>query len=215
MKITLDTFVIADTHFGQDSIARKETIRNEMAKYYSYNNHFEYMVEIWNAAIKKDDKVLHLGDVYFKNGLKYIKKLNGSKHLIIGNNDVKKYKNLIKLGWSAKNKMVLNIERKRAIKEEIKRKYGKLAKNIYLNGIITDIGGHRILFSHFPVFNRKKNDRYTFVRDILDDYYKLAQCSLNIHGHTHSKQTDNPFCINLSCENTMLKPIRLREILGL
>ncbi len=213
MNITLDTYIISDTHFGQDSVIIKEKIRKKIADKLKYKNHFDLMVDNWNNKIKNHDNVLHLGDVYFKNGLSYIKKLNGNKMLIIGNNDIKKINKLKKINWRMKNKIILDIPQKEKIKEKIKEKYGKIEDKIYLNGIIADIDGERILFSHFPVFNRKKNDRYAAIRDVLDDYFRFSECSLNIHGHTHSKDTENKFCINMSVEKTMLTPIKLKKIL--
>ena len=221
MDISLDTYLISDTHFGQDSVVKREAIRERIATHLGYKNHFDLLVDNWNAVVKKDDLVLHLGDVYFGNGLKYIKKLNGTKRLIIGNNDiakdgkVRKFEALCNLGWMAKNKVALKIPRdeKQKVREKIAKKYKHIAQKIYLNGLIIDFAGHRILFSHFPVFDRKRNDRFCAVRDILDDYYRFADCSLNIHGHTHSREVGFDFCLNVSCERTMLTPIKLREIL--
>lgn len=213
MDISLDTYLISDTHFGQDSVVRRETIRTQIASHLGYKNHFDLLVDNWNAKVKECDSVLHLGDVYFKDGLKYIKKLQGNKRLIIGNNDITKFKKLQNLGWKTKNKIILKIPQKQQIAEKIAQKYKNIEDKIYLNGLIVDIAGHRILFSHFPVFDRKKNDRFCAVRDILDDYYRFSDCSLNIHGHTHSREVAHKFCINVSCEKTMLSPITLRKVL--
>lgn len=213
MDISLDTYLISDTHFGQDSVVRREAIRTQIASHLGYKNHFDLLVDNWNAKVKECDSVLHLGDVYFKDGLKYIKKLQGNKRLIIGNNDITKFKKLQNLGWKTKNKIILKIPQKQQIAEKIAQKYKNIEDKIYLNGLIVDIAGHRILFSHFPVFDRKKNDRFCAVRDILDDYYRFSDCSLNIHGHTHSREVAHKFCINVSCEKTMLSPITLRKVL--
>lgn len=213
MDISLDTYLISDTHFGQDSVAKREAIRTQIASHLGYKNHFDLLVDNWNAKVKECDSVLHLGDVYFKDGLKYIKKLQGKKRLIIGNNDITKFKKLQNLGWKMKNKIILKIPQKQQIAEKIAQKYKNIEDKIYLNGLIVDIAGHRILFSHFPVFDRKKNDRFCAVRDVLDDYYRFSDCSLNIHGHTHSREVAHKFCINVSCEKTMLSPTTLRKIL--
>lgn len=220
MNISLDTYLISDTHFGQDSVLKREAIRGRIATHLGYKNHFDLLVDNWNMRVKKSDLVLHLGDVYFSDGLKYIKKLNGTKRLIIGNNDIGsgeklKFEVLREFGWSAKNKVALKMSRdeKQKIRAKIAKKYKHISQKIYLNGLIVDIVGHRILFSHFPVFNRKRNDRFCAVRDILDDYYRFADCSLNIHGHTHSKEVAWDCCVNVSCEQTMLAPITLREAL--
>lgn len=213
MNITFDTYLISDTHFGQNIITKKEPTRNIIADYLGYQNHFNLIVDNWNRKVSNNDYVLHLGDVYFKDGLSYVKKLNGNKRLVIGNNDVTKFQNLQKLGWQTKNKIILKIPQKNKIREKIRMKYGKIEEKIFLNGIIVDIDKERILFSHFPVFNRKPNDRFDYIRGVLDDYFRFSGCSLNIHGHTHSKDTNNKFCINLSCEKTMLSPIKLGKIL--
>lgn len=213
MNITLDTYIISDTHFGQDSVTKKERMRNIIANNLGYKNHFDLIVDNWNKEVSQKDRILHLGDVYFKDGLSYLKKLNGKKMLIIGNNDINKLDKLEKMNFEMKNKVILKIPQKEKIREKIKQKYGKIQEKIYLNGIIIDIGGERILFSHFPVFNRKANDKFCAIRDVLDDYFRFSDCSLNIHGHTHSKETNNPFCINVSVEQTMLSPIKLKKIL--
>lgn len=213
MEISLDTFLISDTHFGQDKVILREKIRTQIASHLGYKNHFDLLVDNWNARIGQGDSVLHLGDVYFGGGLKYIKKLKGKKRLIIGNNDTKRFENLRALGWRAKNKVTLKIPQKRAVREKIAKKYGHAASSIYLNALVCDIAGERIMFSHFPVFDRKKHDRFCAVRDVLDDYYRFCDCSLNIHGHTHSRAVAHRFCINVSCERTMLAPITLKKVL--
>ncbi|MGX2982927.1 metallophosphoesterase family protein [Helicobacter sp. 23-1045] len=211
MQISLDTFLISDTHFGQKSVISREKIRSQIAAHLGYKNHFDLLVDNWNARISRGDLVLHLGDVYFGNGLKYIKKLNGKKRLIIGNNDIKRFEKLRALGWMAKNKVILQIPQKKFIRQKIAQKYKNIEGKIYLNALVCDVAGERIMFSHFPVFDRKKKDRFCAVRDVLDDYYRFCECSLNIHGHTHSRITSQRFCVNLSCEQTLLAPLTLKE----
>lgn len=47
------------------------------------------MVERWNAVVKPDDHVYHLGDVVIaKRGLEFVRRLNGRKRLIRGNHDI-------------------------------------------------------------------------------------------------------------------------------
>ena len=86
-------------------------------------------------------------------------------------------------------------------------------ENIYLNAVVCDVEGERIMFSHFPVFNRKPRDRFANARDILDTAFRLAQCSLNIHGHLHSRESGNDFCVNVSCEKLGFIPRTLGEVL--
>jgi hypothetical protein len=49
----------------------------------------EFMVEAWNAKVRPNDKVYHLGDVVInRKALKIMSRLNGDKVLIRGNHDI-------------------------------------------------------------------------------------------------------------------------------
>ena len=81
-----DIFVISDTHFGHANII---TYCNRPFPNVKKMN--EAMVERWNAVIKPEDKVYHLGDVYFPGDVthwsQFFSKLHGHKRLILGNHD--------------------------------------------------------------------------------------------------------------------------------
>jgi calcineurin-like phosphoesterase family protein len=50
----------------------------------------ETMLEKWNDCVKQHDTVYILGDLFFRNRVPadlFLKRLNGKKHLIIGNHD--------------------------------------------------------------------------------------------------------------------------------
>jgi calcineurin-like phosphoesterase family protein len=83
MKISLDTWVVSDTHFGHDNIIRY-CDRPE--------NHNDLMLANWNAVVGDNDVVLHLGDLVWKKSLAidYVRALKGRKHLIKGNHDHQK-----------------------------------------------------------------------------------------------------------------------------
>lgn len=83
MKITLDTWIVSDTHFGHNNIIRYCN-RPE--------DHDELMVANWNAAVSDGEDVLHLGDLIFRSSqsVSYIRHLNGRKFLIKGNHDKQK-----------------------------------------------------------------------------------------------------------------------------
>lgn len=214
--INLDTFVISDSHFGHKAVLIKEPSRKLMAKKNGFDDFDSYSVNVWNSCVCSGDFILHLGDLYFNKGYKYLQKLNGNKKLIVGNNDLKKYK-LLKdyQDWSVCKKVKLKIDNKKAILEKLQTKWGKAFKeDKLLNAIVIDIGIHRVMFSHFPVLDRKRNDRYCDTRDMLDSVYKMCDCSINIHGHTHSRDSINPFCINVSGEKIGFVPLRIRDILA-
>lgn len=80
MNITLDMFLVSDTHFGHDNII----------EYCGRpRNHEQLIVQNWNSIVGNDDVVLHIGDVIFNNqkGSIYARQLKGRKFLLRGNHD--------------------------------------------------------------------------------------------------------------------------------
>ena len=79
-------FVISDTHFFHSKILEFERAARPFDSVEEMN---EAMVDRWNAIVKKNDAVWHLGDVCFgsKKNLKIIDRLKGRKNLIMGNHD--------------------------------------------------------------------------------------------------------------------------------
>ena len=80
MGIIGNTFFTSDTHFSHDKI-----IEYCNRPYTSAAEMDEALVENWNKTISKNDVVFHLGDVSW--GRFDLSRLNGDKHLIVGNHD--------------------------------------------------------------------------------------------------------------------------------
>lgn len=78
--ITLDTYIVSDTHFGHDNIVRYCN---------RPQNHEQVIVQNWNAIVQDDDVVLHLGDLIFNSsrGSVFARQLKGRKFLLKGNHD--------------------------------------------------------------------------------------------------------------------------------
>lgn len=81
-------FYIADTHFSHTNI-----ISHCSRPYQSAEDMDEDMVRRWNAVVRPDDVIYHLGDFSFELGnAKRVRdifsRLNGRKHLVLGNHDV-------------------------------------------------------------------------------------------------------------------------------
>lgn len=79
-------FFTSDTHFGDPRV-----LRIDRRPFSSVAEHDEALIALWNETIGQDDEVWHLGD-FMKMGSgsradALLGKLNGRKHLIIGNND--------------------------------------------------------------------------------------------------------------------------------
>jgi len=78
-------FFTADHHFGHANV-----IRHCNRPFQSVAEMDEVLIENWNAAVGQHDTVHILGDLFFRNKVpagEYLQRLNGRKHLIIGNHD--------------------------------------------------------------------------------------------------------------------------------
>jgi calcineurin-like phosphoesterase family protein len=74
-------YVISDTHFGHALMAQTRGFNGDIAA------HDRALVEAWNAVVRDQDTVWHLGDVYFRDGWKCLGALRGNKKLVMGNHD--------------------------------------------------------------------------------------------------------------------------------
>lgn len=80
-----NVFFISDHHFGHGPIIDYESRPFEDAAHMA-----ETMIERWNAAVGKADRVFHLGDFSFMNKAKtaeIVARLHGYKTLVLGNHD--------------------------------------------------------------------------------------------------------------------------------
>jgi calcineurin-like phosphoesterase family protein len=75
----------ADTHFGD-----RRVLNIDRRPFPDMAAHDAALVENWNAVVKPDDEVWHLGDFMLSRGGDadlILSMLSGRKHLIVGNND--------------------------------------------------------------------------------------------------------------------------------
>lgn len=79
-----DLYFTSDTHFGHKMMAEK--IRG----FSSTDEMDEKLISLWNSVIPPNGHVFHLGDLSFRNRPRtesILARLNGIKHLILGNHD--------------------------------------------------------------------------------------------------------------------------------
>ncbi len=87
----VNRFVISDTHFGHTNSWEKFKLADgsPLRPFTSTEEMDETMIERWNAKVKPQDTVYHLGDVVInKKYLHLVSRLNGRKILIRGNHDI-------------------------------------------------------------------------------------------------------------------------------
>jgi len=92
----MTTFLTSDLHFGHRNIIRIGKGR----PFDSIQEHDEALIENWNSVVKPGDIVYVLGDFSIETTIDEIRKplsrLQGSKHLILGNHDRKKIHNQLR-----------------------------------------------------------------------------------------------------------------------
>ncbi|HEU5048149.1 MAG TPA: hypothetical protein VFT64_09945 [Rickettsiales bacterium] len=81
-----DTFFISDTHFGDKTICEYHPVHRPFS---SIEEHDEELVRRWNGVVGKTDIVWHIGD-FAVGSIAIAGRLNGKKHLILGNHDMRK-----------------------------------------------------------------------------------------------------------------------------
>lgn len=113
-------------------------ITDDMSDTEKLHKHNEWIINMWNMTVKKEDHVYILGDVSFgttEETRKFLERLKGHKHLIIGNHD-KSCKGLEDYFVSVSQIKEFPIK---------KHQYDFLEKNIYL------------VLCHFPMvaWNRR------------------------------------------------------------
>lgn len=88
---------ISDTHFNHRNILKFQKnrcdvigITEDMTDAEKQYKHTEYIINMWNMTVKKEDHIYILGDFSFASTddtRKILERLHGNKHLIIGNHD--------------------------------------------------------------------------------------------------------------------------------
>ena len=86
---TNKTYLISDTHFGDNE---KGIINFERRPFQSRMDMIDKLVEYWNSIVGPEDRVYHLGDVFWgmtdEERKLVISRLNGEKYLVMGNHDM-------------------------------------------------------------------------------------------------------------------------------
>ena len=178
-------FYIADTHFGHENILGLDN-----RPFKTIDEHDEALIEYWNDAVGYNDDVYILGDFCMYSTLKtqaILKRLNGRKHLIVGNHD----------GKSLKNPETRNMFVEITPYKEI-----------------TD-GEHFVVLSHFPIptFNKHYYGAYHFYGHV----HKTEETNIIKHTQELIKAfygEDKCNMYNVGCMVQGYRPRTFAEITG-
>jgi calcineurin-like phosphoesterase family protein len=91
----MQTFFTSDTHFGDHRVLN---IRRRPFRSVADMN--DTMIRLWNSRVRPSDEIWHLGDFasHAKTAEDILPRLNGRKHLVLGNLDGP---DISALGWSS------------------------------------------------------------------------------------------------------------------
>jgi calcineurin-like phosphoesterase family protein len=161
----MTTWFTSDTHFGHKRIIE---MCNRPFKDVTHMN--EMLVHNWNALVRPDDTVYHLGDVALgpiEDSLGYIEHLNGYKILVVGNHD----------------RMFPPMAKFRQDKiEEWTERYREAGFDEVADYLFFEKGGYGFNLSHFPYSGDSHGE---------ERYIKYRQFDMGIpliHGHTHENK---------------------------
>lgn len=105
-------YFISDTHFGhRGSLKWSESVRKDL--FNSIKEADEYMIKQWNSVVSETDTIYFLGDFAYKCNKEYAEsifwRLNGIKHLIIGNHDSRLAEKFINCWESKQQRLTLKL----------------------------------------------------------------------------------------------------------
>lgn len=83
---------ICDLHLGHNNMLRREDKElNKRKQFRDIAEMNEYIITQWNAHVNEEDHVYIAGDLSFRAkedvGAKFLSRMKGHKHLVIGNHD--------------------------------------------------------------------------------------------------------------------------------
>lgn len=189
-------YFISDLHFQHNLVSSLRGFETPEA-------HDTALIAAINKRVTSKDELFILGDITFnanrkgwQENLSLVDKLNGTKHLVVGNHD----------------RCAPNNTRAYAYKSEFEKHFASVSEFIRLS-----YEGKPVYLSHYaydesdPAFNHK-NDNLSYEQFRLRDTGHLI-----LHGHTHTKEIitfskEGTPQINVNVESIGMTPITLAEI---
>lgn len=199
-------WLTSDTHYSH-----KNTLRYCGRPFWTIDACDEAMIKRWNAVVKPEDTVYHLGDVAMHTVpmKRLLPRLNGNKILIVGNHDLMYSYFLKSRGQKFVDKMT---------KDYLDAGFAEINTNEVLclalpansQNKLNESGGC-VRLSHFPTKNISDefyNDRHSASRPEDDGI-------LNICGHVHQHWLKRGNNINVGVDVWDFTPVSLDTIIEL
>jgi len=156
----------------------------------------EFLVERHNALVGPNDIYLHGGDLSlgpFDLSIEYAARLNGIKYVAPGNHD----------------RFSEAFRAKPEYRARFRRRYEDAGFTLLPErGVTVDIGGHRVLFSHYPYTgDHTDQDRHPELRP-KDEGLPL------IHGHLHAERRISGRMFNVGVDANDYTPVSQEQIVA-
>jgi calcineurin-like phosphoesterase family protein len=164
-------FYTSDWHFNHDFVAR-------LRGFADAEEHDEALIAATNKTVTKRDQLWVLGDVFMGSvtkGLEKISRLNGTKHIVLGNHDAP---------YPSRGKSHNQM-----------RRFLEVFESIHLHEQHV-IDGHKVLLSHTPYEgdHADREDRYV--------QWRLPDMGLPLlHGHVHDEWEFNGRQFNVGVDH--------------
>lgn len=164
-------FYTSDTHFNHDFVAQDRGFE-------SAEEHDELLIERFNKVLTKRSQLWILGDLFMgsiTNGLPKVVRLNGVKHLVLGNHD-----------------SAHPLHKKSHTQQ---RRFFEVFDSVHVHEQHV-IVGQKVLLSHLPYVgdHADREDRYTQWR-LPDEGLPL------LHGHVHKEWKFNGRQFNVGVDH--------------
>jgi calcineurin-like phosphoesterase family protein len=178
-----NVFFTADTHFGH-----KGVIKHCNRPFETVEEMDEAIIARWNERITKHDTVLHMGDVGLfndKHTLECVSRLNGTKHLILGNHDAP---------WPGNKRYARHFQTWARFFESMS------------TFAMREIAGEDVLFSHFPY----RGDHVGYDRS--SQFRLRDEGKFLVHGHVHTEWLWVANQYNVGVDVHDFYPVELSEV---
>jgi len=136
--------------------------------------------------------------------------LNGEIIMVLGNHDLKP-KNYLNRNITIIDGFYSYIDKNKTVLNKV------ITPDNLFSGFIKSFGDKKIMFSHYPVFNKddwdRKNKMIAPRIKVLETIFSANSCNLNIHGHIHSNLSTFKHSKNVSTEHIGFRPVKIKTIL--
>lgn len=191
----------SDWHFGHVNILKycpQRRVYLSLSEDPTVEEMNEALVDLWNSQVKPGDTVYFYGDACMgkvDQTIEYIGRLNGTKHLILGNHD----------------KPHPAITKDPVKNDRWTERYLEFFASTCVDGA-DRYDGIYCRFSHFPYGGLDHTEGERYNADSLSPFYPVDNGRPLVHGHVHDKWQTNGRMFNVGIDAWAGKMVTEQQI---